>query len=130
MNMFHFKAMIKRIIPFALALFTSITLEAKSISDIQKDGAWYKLYDASGNQYKSVSAAVYGELKGFSSSLVVFENGAFIYVYDADLKKTLSGATVTYGEVVSVSGDTFTTKSGNWIYTYDKTGKKLNSRPK
>lgn len=113
-----------------LALFTLITLEARSISDVQKDGAWYKLYDESGKQYKSVSVATYGELKGFSASLVVFENGAFIYVYDTDLKKILSGSTATYGEVISVSGNTFTTKSGNWIYTYDKSGKKLNSRPK
>lgn len=99
-----------------------------SISNIEKDGSWYRFYNENGKQYKSVSAATYGELKGFSASLVVFQDGAFFYVYDSDLKKIKSCAVSTYGDVISVSGDTFTTKMGNWIHTYDKNGKKINSR--
>ncbi|MCM1070904.1 MAG: hypothetical protein NC391_04650 [Alistipes timonensis] len=99
-----------------------------SISNIEKDGVWYRLYDENGKQYKSVSSSVMGGLKGYSASLVIFQDGAFFHVYDCDLKKLKSCAISTYGEVLSVSGDTFTTKLGNWIYTYDQNGKKINSR--
>lgn len=117
----------KKILTIITAIVLSLPMFA-SISNIEKDGSWYRFYNEDGKQYKSVSAATYGELKGYSASLVVFQDGAFFYVYDCDLKKIKSCALSTYGEVISVSGDTFTTKLGNWIYTYDKTGKKINSR--
>lgn len=102
---------------------------ARSISNVERSGAWYYLYDENGKKYKSTSASSTGDLKGFSSSIIVFQRGAWIYVYDADLKKLHSGAVSAYGEVIAVAGDAFTTRRGAWIYTYDKKGKKLNSRP-
>lgn len=108
----------------------SATGFARSISDVQQDGAWYRIYDENGKQIHSVSAATYGELKGFSSTIIVFQDGGFFYVYDVNLKKQFSGAVATYGEVKSVAGNNFTTHYGNWVYTYDKTGKKINSRAK
>lgn len=117
------------LILFIIASF-SLACVAQSISDIQQDGAWYKLYDENGEIYKSVSTITYGDLQGLSSSIVVFKDGAFLYVYDSEMKKLYSGATSVYGEIVSVCGNTFTTKSGNWLNTYDKTGKKLNTRSK
>ncbi|MDE7413044.1 MAG: hypothetical protein K2N05_04530 [Muribaculaceae bacterium] len=108
--------------------FISFAGIARSISNVQKDGGWYRMYDENGKQYKSVSEGSYGELKGFSSSIVIFQYGDFLYVYDAELKKIFSGSVGIYGDVISVAGNTFTTKYGNWIYTYDKNGKKINSR--
>lgn len=117
----------RKLSAFLLSIFVTLPLFA-SISNIEKDEVWYRLYDENGKQYKSVSSSVIGELKGYSASLVIFQDGAFFHVYDCDLKKLKSCAISTYGEVLSVSGDTFTTKLGNWIYTYDKNGKKINSR--
>lgn len=117
----------RKVIILALGLLMSFPIFA-SISNIEKDGSWYRFYNENGKQYKSANVATYGELKGYSASLVIFQDGAFFYVYDSELKKLKSCAVATYGEVISVSGETFTTKMGNWIYTYDKSGKKLNSR--
>lgn len=118
----------KKIIFFLLLSFISLAGMARSISDVQKDVAWYRIYDEDGKQYKTVSEATYGELKGFSGSILIFQYGGFFYVYDTELKKLFSGATATYGDVMTVSGNTFTTLYGNWVYTYDKNGKKINSR--
>ena len=120
----------KLIISLLIAGIAYIPAMSRSISNVEKDGVWYRFYDETGKKYKSQSSAVLGELKGWSANLVIFQNGAFFYVYDPDLKKLLTCAVATYGDVIAVSGDTFTTQRDNWIYTYDKNGKKLNSRPK
>ena len=108
--------------------FTALCCGARSISSIDKDGSWYRFYDENGSRYMTVGVSTVGELKGWSASIVIFQNGQVINVYDADMKRLLIGGVSTYGEVISVSGNTFTTKSGSWIYTYDKTGKRLNVR--
>ena len=120
----------KKLISLMLFVAVASTVEARSISHVEKDGVWYRFYDETGKKYNSQSSAVLGELKGWSANLVIFQNGAFFYVYDPDLKKLLTCAVATYGDVIAVSGDTFTTQRDDWIYTYDKNGKKLNSRPK
>ncbi|MDE5870220.1 MAG: hypothetical protein K2H18_08295 [Muribaculaceae bacterium] len=117
----------KYLLLFIFSIF-SLTAPARSISDVQKDGTWYRIFDENGKLYKTVSEVTTGELKGFSSTIIIFQNGAFFYVYDTDFKKLFTGAVATCGEINSVAGNTFTTKYGNWIYTYDKNGKKINTR--
>lgn len=119
----------KKLIFLILISMMIMPVFARSLSYIQQDGVWYRLYDENGKQYRSVSSTMYGTLKGHSGSLVIFQDGAFFYVYDSELNRLKSCALSTYGEVICVSGDTFTTKMGYWIHTYDKNGKKLNSRP-
>ena len=120
----------KLIVTIFIAGMLAIPAMCRSISNVEKDGVWYRFYDETGKKYNSQSSAVLGELKGWSANLVIFQTGAFFYVYDPDMKKLLTCAVATYGDVIAVSGDTFTTQRDNWIYTYDKNGKKLNSRPK
>lgn len=118
------------IVTIFIAGMLAIPPMCRSISNVEKDGVWYRFYDETGKKYNSQSSSVLGELKGWNENLDIFQNGAFFYVYDPDLKKLLTCAVATYGDVIAASGDTFTTQRDNWIYTYGKNGKKLNSRPK
>ena len=111
-----------------LSLVMSAPLFARSLSNVERDGNWYRFYDETGKRYRSESVATTGELVGWSSSMVIFKNGNFFYVYDVEMKNRKGFSIPTYGEVIAVSGNTFTTRLGNWIYTYDRNGKKLNSR--
>lgn len=119
----------KKLLIALMAVVMSLPMLA-SISNIERDGSWYKVYDENGKRYKTVSVSGYGELKGFSGSLAIFQRGSFYYIYNSDMKQIKSGSVSSYGDIISVSGDTFTTRRGNWIYTYDKNGKQLNSRAK
>ncbi|MDE6258552.1 MAG: hypothetical protein K2M53_09250 [Muribaculaceae bacterium] len=110
------------------SLVMSAPLFARSLSNVERDGNWYRFYDETGKRYLSESVATTGELVGWSSSMVIFKNGNFFYVYDVEMKNRKGFSIPTYGEVIAVSGNTFTTRLGNWIYTYDRNGKKLNSR--
>jgi hypothetical protein len=97
-----------------------------AISNIEKKGAWYHIYNEKGKKIKSLSGAI-GKLEGFSSTFFIISKGAWYYLYDENGKryKTLSSST---GEIISVSGDTFVVRKGSWIHTYNKNGKKIGSR--
>lgn len=114
---------------FQIAIVTLVILAGSHrISSVESNGNWVYLYDESGKNYKTLSANMVGEVKGFSTSFFVSQKGDWIYLWDAEGKqyKTLSYSLV--GEVTGVSGDTFTSKFGSWIYTWDKDGKKVNTR--
>lgn len=115
-------------------LFISILLSAsafaQSISNIERQGSWYYVYNEQGKKVKTLSASSIGEVKGWCSDFFVAQSGSWISLYNADGKKLKTFNTNTIGEVISVSANTFTTKMGNWIYTYDANGKKLNTRHK
>jgi hypothetical protein len=97
-----------------------------AISNIEKKGAWYHIYNEKGKKIKSLSNAI-GKLEGFSSTFFIISKGAWYYLYNENGKryKTLSSST---GEIISVSGDTFVVRKGSWIHTYNKNGKKIGSR--
>ena len=103
---------------------------ARSISNIERSGSWYYIYDEQGKKVRTLSASSIGEVKGWSSDFFVTENGSWIYIYNiaGQRIKTLSKSSV--GEVIAISGNTFTSRNGNWIYTYDINGKRINTRHK
>lgn len=107
----------------------SLTVMARSISYVEKDGTWYRFYDERGDRYKTKSASEMGELVGWSSECAIFKSGSFYRIYDCELNKIKTIAESTCGEIIAVAGETFTSKSGSWIYTYDKYGNRLKTRP-
>lgn len=102
---------------------------AQTISYVERNGSWYKSYDSAGKRITTASASTLGELKGWSSDIIVFKNGSWIYITDAKFKKLKTMSVSSVGDVIGVSGDTFTARNGSWIYVFDKTGKKLSTRP-
>ena len=114
-----------QLVLLALALLAG----AHRISSVEQRGSWVYLYDESGKQYKTLSAASVGEVKGYSATFFVSRRGDWIHLYDSEGKnyKTMSVSTV--GEVTGVAGETFTSRHGSWIYTWDKNGKRINTRP-
>jgi hypothetical protein len=97
-----------------------------AISNIEKKGSWYYIYNEKGKKIKTMSGSI-GEIEGFSSTFFIVSKGSWYYFYDENGKhyKTLSNST---GKILSVSGDTFVVQKGSWVYTYNKNGKKINSR--
>jgi hypothetical protein len=97
-----------------------------AISNIEKKGSWYHIYNEKGKKFKTLSENI-GKLEGFSSSFFIVSKGSWYYLYDETGKryKTLSSST---GEIISVSGDTFVVRKGSWIHTYNKSGKKVSTR--
>lgn len=117
----------KRIFLICLAVFQFLA-SSGAISDIERAGNWYYLYNEKGRRYKTLGASGIGEIKGWSSSFFVSQKDNWIYLYDENGKryKTLGKGNV--GEIISVSGNTFTSRKGNWIYTYDSNGKRIYTR--
>lgn len=118
----------KRIIFFSALWLMATLAYGRTISNVERSGAWYYLYDENGKKYKTANVNVCGDLKGFSNKIIVMQRGSFIYVYDADLKRIYTGSASNCGEIISVADDTFTTRSGSWVYTYNKYGKRLQTR--
>lgn len=117
----------KKIVLMFLALIPLMGM-AKGISYIERDGAWYYIYDDNGKRAKTLSASSVGDVKGWSATFFVSESGSWIYIYNEDGKRTKTLSKSSVGNVLAVSGDTFTSRSGNWIYTYDRDGKRLSTR--
>ena len=111
-----------------ISAFVSLDAYARGLSDVDRDGSWYKLYDENGKLYKTISASSVGDVKGWSDSMIVSQHGSWVYIFDTNMKKLKTMSASSTGEVISVSGDRFTTRHGNWIYTYDRNGKRLNTR--
>ena len=126
--------MIKRILYFGLLVATllcSANLFAqtnKNISNIEKRGSWYDLYDNSGNRIKTMSVSSIGEIIGFSAQFFISRHGTWYDLYDASGKRYKTLSVNTVGEIVSVSGNTFTSRRNNWIDTYNSQGKRINTR--
>lgn len=99
-----------------------------TISSIDVSGGWIRLYDEKGRNYKTLSVSSVGEIKGYSSTLIVSQNHGWIYLWDAEGKKYQTKSVSSVGEVLGVAGDTFTSRNGSWIYTWDRNGKKINVR--
>ena len=118
----------KKIIGSLILTFFFLAVKAEQISSVENSGSWVYMYDAQGKKYKTLSASMVGNVKGFSSSIFVSQNGSWIYVWNSKGKKITTLSTSTVGDVIGVAGDTFTSKNGNWIYTWSKEGKKINSR--
>lgn len=112
----------------SLAITLSLTMHSYSISNIENDGKWYHVYDAGGEQYKLISLAEAGVLKGYSIALIVFQKGQFYYIYDSNLKRLGQVAVSASGEIVNVSQDTFTTKRGGRILIFSKNGTLVSRR--
>ena len=117
----------KRIL-LLLAIITPLLVFGRSISNIERNGSWYYLYDENGSKYKSISASSLGDVKGWCGDFFVVQTDSWTYTYDTEGKRINSTATHAVGEIISVSGGAITTKRGSWIYTFDKNFKKLSSR--
>ena len=98
-----------------------------AISDIQLKGSFYNVYDGS-KKIKDLHAPAVGELRGFSSEIIVCEKGSYFSIYDESGKKLKDLHVPAVGEFRSVSGRTVLFKKGSYIDTYDISGKKINSR--
>lgn len=117
-----------KLIILLASISLSVSAFAQSISNVEKQGNWYNVYNEQGKKVKSMSAGIIGEVKGWCSTFFVAQQGSWISIYNIDGKKLKTLNSNTVGEVISVSANTITTKMGNWIYTYDVNGKKLNTR--
>ena len=99
-----------------------------TISSVETTGGWIRLYDEKGHNYKTLSVSSVGEVKGYSSTLIVTQYHGWIYLIDAEGRKYKTLSVGSTGEVTGVAGDTFTTRYRNWIYTWDRNGKKISTR--
>ncbi len=98
------------------------------ISDIQRSGSWYYLYDEKGHRYKTISVSAVGDLVGWSSTFFVARNGSWYNLYDTEGKRYKTMSVSAVGDIISVAGNCFTARSGSWIYTYDSSGKRIATR--
>ena len=121
--------MIMRRILIAILLTGALAGWGKTISNIDRNGAWYYIYDEKGKKSKAISANSIGVIKGWCGEFFIAQNGSWIGIYNPEGRKLKTMSKSSIGEVISVSGNTFTTRNGNWIYTYDSTGKKISTRP-
>ncbi len=113
----------------AAALFGLFTSGGgHTLASIDVRGGWVRLYDQNGRNYKTLSTSSVGEVKGYSSTLIVTQNHGWIYLLDAEGRKLQTKSTSSVGEVLGVAGDTFTARNGGWIYTWDRNGKKIGTR--
>jgi hypothetical protein len=106
--------------------YTELNIRFRYISNIEKKGSWYHIYNEKGQKIKTLSESI-GKLEGFSSIFFIVSKGSWYYLYDENGKRyrTLSSST---GKIISVSGDTFVVRKNSWIYTYNKDGKKISTR--
>lgn len=118
----------KKILALLLLSILSLTAMARSISNVERNGSWYYIYDEAGKKVKTMSASTVGEVKGWCSTFIVSQNGSWIYLFDINGRKLKTLSVSTVGEVIAVSGNTFTSRKGNWIYTYDASGKRIHTR--
>lgn len=118
----------KKILLIVLFCALCLPMMARSISNIERSGSWYRFYDEKGNCYKTRSVSGMGDLVGWSSDIAIFKSGSFYKIYDSECKQIKTLSVSSYGDVISVTGEIFTAKSGSWIYTCDKYGKKLKTR--
>jgi len=99
-----------------------------AISDIQQKGSYYNVFDGS-KKIKDIPVSSVGELRGFSSEIIVCEKGSYFSIYDETGKKIKDLPVSSAGEFRSVSGRNVLFKKGSYINTYDTSGKKINTRP-
>jgi len=97
-----------------------------AISNIEKHGSWYEIYDEKGKKTKTLSATI-GEVEGFGRDFFVVSRSAWIELYDEGGRKYKT-LPASIGNIVSVSSNGFVVRNGSWLDTYDKTGKKINTR--
>lgn len=98
-----------------------------AISDIQHKSSYYNVFDGS-KKIKDLHAPAVGELRGFSSEIIVCEKGGYFAIYDESGKKLKELHAPAVGEFRSISGRTVLFKKGSYVDTYDLSGKKINSR--
>lgn len=108
----------------------AILAQKKQISNIEKSGQCYYVYDEKGTKLTTLFKSSIGEIKGWGNDFFIAQRGGSYVICDAKGKTQKSLSVQMVGEIIAVSGDTFTSKSGNFILTFDKTGKKLNARGK
>ena len=94
-----------KLLAIILSPVMSVPLFARSLSNVERDGNWYRFYDETGKRYRTESVASTGELVGWSSSMVIFKNGNFFYVYDVEMKKRKGFSIPAYEEVIAISGN-------------------------
>ena len=97
-----------------------------AISNIERNGSWYDIYDQRGKRAKSLSTSI-GNLEGFSSDFLIVSKMSWYDIYD-EYGKRIKSLSNSIGNIVSVSGNTFVVRKSSWLDTYDMYGKKINSR--
>lgn len=117
-----------RLIFLIMLSLSALTAGARCLSDVQRSGSWYYLYDCDGKKFKTMAVSSVGNVVGWSSTFFVSRSGSWYYLFDADGKRYKTIAASTIGDVIAVAGDTFTSRKGPWIYTFDRNGRKLNTR--
>jgi len=95
-------------------LISPLCVFSQSISNIERDGMWYELFDENDKQYKIVCTSECGELKGYSDKLIVFQKYGFYYIYDSCMKRQGLLSVSTTGDIASVTGETITTRKDSW----------------
>lgn len=58
-----------------------------AISDIEKSGSWYYLFDEDGKKYKTLSISSIGDIVSVSGDSFVAESGSWVHTYDKTGKK-------------------------------------------
>ena len=115
----------------ALLLFAFAAPCLAAISTIEKNGAYYNIFDENGKKTATISTQI-GTLLGWGSDYFIVQNGAFYNLHDESGKKYKTLST-NIGEIATVSSTTFIVRrqagSAAWLDTYDKTGTKTSTRP-
>ena len=99
------------------------------ISDIEKNGSWYYLYDEKGKRYKTMSVASVGELKGHSGTFFIGMNGEWYYFFDEKGNRFMTKSVKEIGTIKSVTNSGFTSRNNGFIYTWDMKGRRTGTRP-
>ena len=78
-----------KLFAIVLSLVMSAPLFARSLSNVEREGNWYRFYDETGKRYRSESVATTGELVGWSSSMVVLISSLKSYLKNIKFQNAL-----------------------------------------
>ncbi|MBO4380311.1 MAG: hypothetical protein J5784_04845 [Muribaculaceae bacterium] len=117
----------KRFLFFLVTTVVFFATSTASISSVERDGSWYKIYNESGRLSHSIQASV-GELQGFGTDFFIVKSGSWYKIYTEKGKLYKSLLVSSVGEILSVGATTFTSRSGSWVYTWNRDGKRISSR--
>lgn|SRR5574344_488152 len=113
---------------FAFSLSAHSQDKCKSISNIERHGEWYRIYDDKGKEVKDLYVSSVGELIGVSSNHFIMKRGVWIDLYNAYCKKYKSLYAPSIGTIISVNDNAFVARRSCWEDTYYWTGKKKFTR--
>lgn len=98
-----------------------------AISSIERQGAWYEIFDERGKRAKSISYNQVGELMGWNDSFFIALKDHWYDIYD-DQGKRIKSVSANIGDFVSICAGLFIVRKGSWLDTYDMHGKKISTR--